>query len=229
MAETFDPYHLWLGIPPKEQPANHYRLLGINLFESDPEVIDNAADRQMVHLRSFQLGKQAELSQRLLNEMAAAKVCLLRPEKKAAYDQQLRQQLQTQAEAAESARPEIDSQLALALERQSRKGRSHLQSRPTLGRGAILSTAVAVAALLVIIAVWAAATRKAPLRTAGRRTLPWLSGRPSGWAGRRRPSAPGIAPEYCPNAERATWRRPRALEMDPPRTTRTWAVGRALP
>jgi hypothetical protein len=25
----FDPYHVWLGIPPHEQPPNHYRLLGI--------------------------------------------------------------------------------------------------------------------------------------------------------------------------------------------------------
>ncbi len=37
---TFAPYHKWLGIPPADQPANHYRLLGLNLFESDPDVID---------------------------------------------------------------------------------------------------------------------------------------------------------------------------------------------
>ncbi len=30
---NFDPYHKWLGIPPDEQPANHYRLLGLELFE----------------------------------------------------------------------------------------------------------------------------------------------------------------------------------------------------
>ena len=27
MADDFNPYHVWLGIPPEEQPANHYRLL----------------------------------------------------------------------------------------------------------------------------------------------------------------------------------------------------------
>lgn len=27
MFAPFDPYHRWLGIPPSEQPANHYRLL----------------------------------------------------------------------------------------------------------------------------------------------------------------------------------------------------------
>lgn len=36
--EAFDPYHRWLGIPPKHQPADHYRLLGIDRFEDDPEV-----------------------------------------------------------------------------------------------------------------------------------------------------------------------------------------------
>ena len=43
-AERFDPYHRWLAIPPKDQPPNHYRLLGVELFEADPDVIENAAD-----------------------------------------------------------------------------------------------------------------------------------------------------------------------------------------
>jgi len=51
---AFDPYRKWLGIPPEEQPPDHYRLLGIARFESDPDVISNAADRQMVHVRSYQ-------------------------------------------------------------------------------------------------------------------------------------------------------------------------------
>jgi hypothetical protein len=38
--EAFDPYRKWLGIPPEEQPPNHYRLLGIALFEDDPDVSD---------------------------------------------------------------------------------------------------------------------------------------------------------------------------------------------
>ena len=40
---AFDPYHKWLGIPPEQQPASHYRLLGIAEFESDADVIDTAA------------------------------------------------------------------------------------------------------------------------------------------------------------------------------------------
>lgn len=31
MPDRFDPYHQWLGIPPKDQPPNHYRLLGVSL------------------------------------------------------------------------------------------------------------------------------------------------------------------------------------------------------
>lgn len=86
----FDPYRKWLGIPPWEQPANHYRLLGINIFEDDPDVIEAAADRQMAHIRNYQAGQHSALSQKLLNELAAARVCLLDPERKKAYDGELR-------------------------------------------------------------------------------------------------------------------------------------------
>ena len=89
----FDPYRKWLGIPNWEQPPNHYRLLGINLFENDPDVIETAADRQMGHIRNYQGGKHSELSQRLLNELSAARLCLLTPEKKKAYDAKLHAEL----------------------------------------------------------------------------------------------------------------------------------------
>jgi hypothetical protein len=90
MEEPFDPYLRWLAIRDPKRPPNHYRMLGIDLFESDAEVIKNAADRQMTHVRSFQSGKHSADSQRILNELAAAKICLLSPEKKAAYDAVLR-------------------------------------------------------------------------------------------------------------------------------------------
>jgi len=93
MAESFDPYRKWLGIPKREQPPNHYRLLALDWFEEDPAVIEAAADRQMAHVRTYQGGRHADDSQRLLNELAAARVCLLSPEKKAAYDAQLRASL----------------------------------------------------------------------------------------------------------------------------------------
>jgi len=93
MSGSFDPYHKWLGISPKDQPPHHYRLLGIDLFESDPDVISSAADQRMGHVRVFQTGKHSALSQQILNEIAGARVCLLSPEKKAEYDRRLRAQL----------------------------------------------------------------------------------------------------------------------------------------
>jgi len=102
--EQFDPYRKWLGIPPKDQPPHHYRLLGIAAFESDPDVIQNAADRQMAHVRNFQAGKHSNLSQRILNELAAAKLCLLTEAKKSEYDQELRVQLRAKKAAAAQAK-----------------------------------------------------------------------------------------------------------------------------
>lgn len=93
MGQGFDPYYKWLGIPPKDQPADHYRLLGLSQFESDLQVIEAAADRQMTFVRTFQNGPHSERSQQLLNELAAAKVTLLRPEKRAIYNAALREQL----------------------------------------------------------------------------------------------------------------------------------------
>lgn len=89
-SEAFDAYHKWLGIPPKHQPPTHYRLLAIDEFESDPDVIEHAADRMMLHVRQFQIGAHSGLSQRILNEIAAAKRCLLTPTAKARYDTELR-------------------------------------------------------------------------------------------------------------------------------------------
>jgi len=88
-ADEFDPYRKWLGIPLIEQPPNLYRLLGIALFEDDPDVIQNAADRQMKHVRTFQIGKNAAISQRILNELSQARHTLLSPAKEE-YDAKLR-------------------------------------------------------------------------------------------------------------------------------------------
>ncbi|MEE3369668.1 MAG: hypothetical protein VX346_10030 [Planctomycetota bacterium] len=103
MDDSFDPYRIWLGIPLSEQPADHYRLLGIARFETDPEVIENAANRQMSYLRTFQSGDHVGLAQRLLNEVSAAKICLLHPDRRNAYDSQLQASPVTTSEAATSA------------------------------------------------------------------------------------------------------------------------------
>ncbi len=98
--DTFDPYHKWLGISPKDQPPHHYRLLAIDLFESDAEVISAAADKQMAFIRSFQTGKNSQLSQKILNEISTARICLLNTAKKTEYDLKLRARLAAKASAS---------------------------------------------------------------------------------------------------------------------------------
>ena len=94
MSDAFDPYHKWLGIPPKDQPPNHYRLLGITLFEADREVIEATANRQMSYLQELSSGaEQIDEAQKLLGEVSRARICLLDAEKKNEYDAQLREEL----------------------------------------------------------------------------------------------------------------------------------------
>ncbi len=101
MSKRFDAYHAWLGIPSDEQPPNHYRLLGISLFESDEDVIQNGLDQRMAHLKSLVNGSHGEDSQRLLTEVSQAGGCLLRPEKKQVYDKRLRSSLHANAETVD--------------------------------------------------------------------------------------------------------------------------------
>ncbi len=90
---NFDPYHKWLAIPPAEQPPHHYRLLGVALYETDLDVIEAAADRQMSYIRQCATGPYTKESQKILNELSAARVCLLNPAKKTAYDSELKARL----------------------------------------------------------------------------------------------------------------------------------------
>ena len=152
MSEKFDPYHEWLGITASEQPPHHYRLLGIAAFEESPTVIENAADRQMAHLRTFQTGKHSAESQRLLNEIAAARICLLNPAKKAAYDQQLRDALQAQQpKTADQAGVPAAFEF-LDQEKPSRKtSPAKVASKPRTG---IYLAAAAVAVMVLIAVLW---------------------------------------------------------------------------
>jgi len=102
MAVKFDPalsklYYEWLSIAPEDQPPTLYRLLGLRTFEDNPNVIENAANRQMTHLRTFQSGKHSAESQKILNHVASARVTLLNPAKKEEYDKLLREQMRLEA------------------------------------------------------------------------------------------------------------------------------------
>jgi hypothetical protein len=83
-------YEKWLGIKAEHQPPSLYRLLAIDPFEADTDVIANAADSRIGFVRQFQNGENAKLSVDIANELARAQLVLLNPEKKAAYDAKLR-------------------------------------------------------------------------------------------------------------------------------------------
>ena len=153
MSQQFDPYHEWLGIPASEQPPNHYRLLGIPQLEESPAVIENAANQRMAHLRTFQTGKHVAESQRLLNEVAAARVCLLNVEKKTAYDRSLRPRLPASSEpAGDSAADAIDAELAAVFAR-SMPSTSRIAAKGRRKKSQPTPAALVVAAVLTVLAV----------------------------------------------------------------------------
>jgi WD40 repeat protein/tetratricopeptide (TPR) repeat protein len=128
----FDVYHKWLGIPPSEQPPNQYRLLGVSLFESDPEVIDAAANRQMSYVQGFANSEHAAASQAMLNELSEARLCLLDPWKKSVYDETMGRPLAQSTLAHQTprqtlARIEIGPAELGLLMRQAKE--AHVQSR----------------------------------------------------------------------------------------------------
>ena len=91
MSESFDPYYKWLGISPGEQ-KNYYRLLGLNLYESDRDVIENLADQRIAAIRNYQLKFPKEATN-ILNELSKARVTLLDLKKKKEYDEELQRSL----------------------------------------------------------------------------------------------------------------------------------------
>jgi TPR repeat protein len=88
----FNPYHIWLGISETARPIPKYRLLGIDDFENNRDVISAAAEQRTIYLRTLQAGEHEVLVARLLNEISQARVTLLAADQKAAYDEELRKQ-----------------------------------------------------------------------------------------------------------------------------------------
>lgn len=90
MQDSFDHYQQWLGIPPAEQPPDHYRLLGIAPFENDPAVIQQAIAERIAYVRACAGGQHPEALEDLLGDLATAKHLLLNPTFKQQYDLMLR-------------------------------------------------------------------------------------------------------------------------------------------
>ena len=90
MSDSFDPYQAWFGIPPGDQPPNHYRILGLELYEDSQSKIENAVAERAEFLQAVSMGEHVGHAQKLLSEVAMARLCLIDPERKLKYDQQLR-------------------------------------------------------------------------------------------------------------------------------------------
>src|SRR5262245_47070211 len=128
----FDPYHKWLGIPKEQQPPTYFQLLGIQPQERDPEVIDEAAIRQMKHLRDYQIGPQAAECTRLLNEVALARATLLNPAKRREYEAKLAQQAAFAAKATKQQISDKPPEAARALVQSTNQTRQ--APRPSAAR-----------------------------------------------------------------------------------------------
>ena len=87
---NFDPYQEWLRIPSAEQPPTYYRLLGVKEFEENTALIHSKTLDRLQKLRVYQAGQHSEHSQRLMNEISQASICLLDPVRKREYDATLR-------------------------------------------------------------------------------------------------------------------------------------------
>ena len=141
--EHFDPYRKWLGISATDKPPNHYRLLGLVLFESDLDVIDGAAERQISSIRHHLGGQHADEAARVLEELAEARRCLLLPAAKADYDAVLKSQAATINPASSTSLPELPE--PRVKRRQSTKvSASPVMRRLPIPRKAIIGGACAV-------------------------------------------------------------------------------------
>ena len=77
----FDPYHIWLGISETARPVSKYRLLGIDDFEDNRDVISAAAERQTIYLRTLQAGEHAVLVAESGTQMMVAGLSIFQPSK----------------------------------------------------------------------------------------------------------------------------------------------------
>ncbi len=93
MSDSFNPYQVWFDIPRVDQPPNHYRLLGLELYEASKTKIEDAVTARAEFLSAISMGKHVAHAQRILNEVAMSRICLLDPVKKRDYDKKLREQV----------------------------------------------------------------------------------------------------------------------------------------
>ena len=92
MSDAFNPYRAWLGVVSQSAPPTHYELLGLSPSRCDAQSVAEAFRRQMGRLNPHLSGEHAATAQRIAGELANARVVLLTPTTKRAYDSQLASQ-----------------------------------------------------------------------------------------------------------------------------------------
>ena len=91
-----DSYTEWLGAPPGPRPPDYYTLLGVDVFCRDMDAIERGARRQLTRLDEFALYPDRDTRdavQDMMNEVARARVDLVNPKRRPAYDRKLAQRL----------------------------------------------------------------------------------------------------------------------------------------
>ncbi len=107
MSDALNPYEQWLGVAsPAGAKPNHYELLGVAAFESDPQAIAAAASVQSAKVRGIRPGANLPIWRRVLDELDEARRCLTNAEDKARYDEELRKAPAPTATREPAAKPQ---------------------------------------------------------------------------------------------------------------------------
>jgi len=158
MHASFDPYWQWLAIPPAEQPPDHYRILGLRLFETDGPTIAQAARARIEHVRACHDGSHPEAAERVLGHLADARDTLLSPERKAQYDGLLveRESAQVPPPAAPPRQPARTPPVSVVAHGRPRNRRYR---RPRLSPTSLIAFgSAALLALVLGLALWSSPT-----------------------------------------------------------------------
>ncbi|MGO8751605.1 MAG: hypothetical protein ACLQNE_37160 [Thermoguttaceae bacterium] len=84
--KTLDVYRDWLHIQETARPLDYYQLLKVPRFEDDAGKIRSSYRQLNAHVRKYATGEFGPESQRLLNELAKAMLCLTDAQRKREYD-----------------------------------------------------------------------------------------------------------------------------------------------
>ncbi len=143
MAVEFDAYQELLGIPPERHPPNYYDLVGVELFESEADVIAESADQQVAKLKDCAAAVSDEaIVDRLLERIETARACLLDQTKKRPYDEKLRSRQRTRGEATSVSAAPPPAPLTKSVDRERDMKNASLKSKSKPARSPIFVLAI---------------------------------------------------------------------------------------